>query len=185
MTARKPSKKPNRPNGAKSMVSLPQEFLPCPAYHLMLRFVVEPATACTSITGLTPANLHKAVTFQIFSVIPYSIPPNGVLAPTGSSGFRYMKLLRADLWGPTSGSCRLRLNADTSTLRYPKPTKVSESGSVTNRPHEHLLLSTPFPMVIDSTDASTTNLFDVSFVQGTAAGCDQTVVLQFDVVLFG
>jgi len=161
-------------------------FHPVLPYRFTFRIVVEPGTAANSITGLTASNIGKAITTQIKNRNTYQLPANAVLAPTGVDAiFKYVKFYRADLWGPTGGQARIYVNSDASALSYPQMTTYSESASVTNRPHDFIILTQPFPMVIDTATTATTELFIVEFTQSAIPASDNTVVLQFQCVLYG
>lgn len=189
MTQQRKSQKNNnshkKNNKSRAPPSLSQ-FTPVPPYRISLRFTCEPATDCTSLTGLSPKNLGLAVGVAFLNTDVYAIPANGVLAPTAVTviPFRYMKILKSHFWGPTSGSSRFYLVTDTSSLTYPKPTKIAESRSVTNRPYDCISTKRPFPLVVNTTTSAVSSLYSINFVKSTVAGADNTVVLQIDCVVF-
>jgi hypothetical protein len=135
---------------------------------------------------LNSVNIGKALAFQIFTAHPYTLPANGVLAPTTDGLFQWIKIKRVELWGPTAGDCQLILNSDANALIYPKPTTTGESRSVTNKPYDSLQLKKPFDMVVNTVSGAT-NLFLVSFHKPTTAvaAADNTVILQLDCIAFG
>lgn len=161
-------------------------FVPVPPYRINLRFTCEPATDCTSITGLNPKNLGLCVGVAFLNVSEYIIPANGVLAPTAVSAipFRYMNVRKARVWGPTSGSIKIVVNADASTLVFPRPTKIAESSSVVSRPYDQIAAPPKTPIILNTNTLNVTSTFLVTFVKGTVAGCDNTVILEFDCIVY-
>lgn len=161
-------------------------FIPVPPYYISLRFTCEPATDCSTLTGLSAKNFGLAVGVAFLNRVAYDIPPNGVLAPTAVAAipFKYMKIKRAHLWGPTSGAAGIVLNADASTLIYPKPTRVSDSASVTNRPYQCLTHKKPFPLVLNTTTSNISEVYLVTFEKSAIGGGDNTVIFQIDCVVF-